>query len=111
MYAGQVVERAPVVDLFDRPRHPYTAGLFRSLPLVDGSDRPLEPIPGNVPDALSFPDGCRFHPRCERAFEACRTRCPELVERQRDHASACWFVDEHPSVDLRDARSDAEVAS
>jgi oligopeptide/dipeptide ABC transporter ATP-binding protein len=103
MYAGRVVERATSRDLFERPRHPYTAGLFRSLPRIDADDERLEPIEGTVPDALHFPPGCRFHPRCPYAMDVCRTEVPELRERGEGgdhHASACFYIDEHPEADL-----------
>jgi oligopeptide/dipeptide ABC transporter ATP-binding protein len=103
MYAGRVVERASSTDLFERPRHPYTAGLFRSLPRLDADDDALEPILGSVPDALRFPAGCRFHPRCAHAMAVCKEKEPPLAERGAggaSHVSACFFVDEHPDVDL-----------
>jgi oligopeptide/dipeptide ABC transporter ATP-binding protein len=103
MYAGRVAERAATRDLFARPRHPYTAGLFRSLPRLD-SDAPLAPIAGTIPDALHFPAGCRFHPRCPYAMPVCSERAPPLVERGASGApsqvSACFYVDEHPETDL-----------
>jgi oligopeptide/dipeptide ABC transporter ATP-binding protein len=103
MYAGQVVERADVGPLFAEPRHPYTAGLFRSIPSAGSTSgqHELQPIEGNVPDALDFPAGCRFHPRCPQVLEECRSTQPELTRRgEPDHASACWFVDQHPDWDL-----------
>ena len=104
MYAGQVVESATVIDLFERPRHPYTAGLFHSIPRLQAEEgETLEPIEGNVPDALRFPSGCRFHPRCPYAMERCAREEPTQVERGTrgaSHRSACWYVDEHPEVDL-----------
>jgi oligopeptide/dipeptide ABC transporter ATP-binding protein len=102
MYAGAVVERAFVDDLFERPRHPYTAGLFLSLPQLESET--LRPIEGTVPDALRLPPGCRFHPRCPFAMPVCREREPGLTERglqaERPHVSACFYVDEHPDADL-----------
>jgi oligopeptide/dipeptide ABC transporter ATP-binding protein len=104
MYAGAVVERAFTEDLFESPRHPYTAGLFLSLPRLDGEVGALRPIEGTVPDALKLPSGCRFHPRCPLAMPVCREREPALVERsrtgERSHVSACFYVDEHPGADL-----------
>ena len=106
MYAGSVVESADVRDLFRRPRHPYTAGLFHSIPRLDGGADKLEPIEGNVPDALHFPSGCKFHPRCGFAIPRCRDESPRLVERvvKGDrgslHRSACWVVDGDPDIDL-----------
>ena len=111
MYAGQVVERAPVGAIFDHPSHPYTAGLLHSLPQPStGPALPLEPIAGNVPNALDFPRGCRFHPRCRHAFEPCRAELPEERERGRDEAgtpqrSSCHVVDREPGIDLLARRS------
>jgi oligopeptide/dipeptide ABC transporter ATP-binding protein len=112
MYAGQVVERASAKDLFEKPRHPYTAGLFRSLPRIDQDDDRLEPIEGTVPDALNFPPGCRFHPRCPHAMDVCRTTPPRLEERHTSsepHVSSCHYVDRHPEADLL-ARRETEKA-
>ena len=103
MYAGRVAERATTRDLFARPRHPYTAGLFKSLPRLD-SEATLTPIAGTVPDALHFPDGCRFHPRCPYAMPICSERDPTLTDRDAGdsapHVSACFHVDQHPEADL-----------
>jgi oligopeptide/dipeptide ABC transporter ATP-binding protein len=102
MYAGRVAERATVEALFERPRHPYTAGLFRSQPRL-GSNDALRPIEGAVPDARRFPAGCRFAPRCPYAMPVCTEKVPLLVDRAADgepHLSACFYVDEHPEADL-----------
>ncbi len=82
MYAGQVVEEAPVRDIFATPRHPYTLGLLASIP---GSaeltaDHRLPTIGGAPPNPLARPEGCRFAPRCPLAVDACRTAEPELAE-------------------------------
>jgi oligopeptide/dipeptide ABC transporter ATP-binding protein len=103
MYAGQIVERAPVEALFARPRHPYTAGLLRSIPRLEDHRDVLEPIDGSVPDAAAFPAGCRFHPRCPVARDRCRRDQPP--ERPRGepgtgHSSACFVIDEEPERDL-----------
>jgi oligopeptide/dipeptide ABC transporter ATP-binding protein len=71
MYAGKVVEEAAVVDLFERPRHPYTIGLLRSLPDLARTGARLEAIPGTVPSPFRFPSGCRFRTRCPLATERC----------------------------------------
>ncbi|XVQ06358.1 ABC transporter ATP-binding protein [Spirillospora sp. CA-255316] len=76
MYAGQVVETAPVDDLFDRPRHPYTEGLLASLPQLGAVDGRLPSIPGQVPAPGSVPSGCRFRGRCPYAVEACAAPVP-----------------------------------
>jgi peptide/nickel transport system ATP-binding protein len=80
MYAGRVVERAPVRDLFADPRHPYTRGLLRSVPSYGEnlSASRLPTIPGVVPDLRSLPAGCRFRARCDRATEPCAAREPPL---------------------------------
>jgi oligopeptide/dipeptide ABC transporter ATP-binding protein len=117
MYAGLVVERASAEALFGRPRHPYTAGLFRSLPRLTGGDEPLEPIVGTVPDALAFPSGCRFNPRCPHAMPICREKVPPLRERKavaagdEPHFSACFYIDEHPEADLLSRSSAPPAAS
>ena len=102
MYAGRVVEQGTTGEIFARPRHPYTAGLFRSLPRLD-TEEPLRPIEGSVPDPSHFPSGCRFHPRCPYAMPVCGTKAPPLVSRgtsDEPHVSACFYVDEHPDADL-----------
>jgi len=114
MYAGTVVERATVLSLFDKPRHPYTAGLFLSLPSLGAESGTLRPIEGSVPDAMNLPSGCRFHPRCPFALPVCRERDPVLAPRQRDgeppHESACFYVDEHPEADLVALTREADSA-
>ncbi len=106
MYAGRTVEQADVLGLFEKPRHPYTAGLFESLPRLrgpsGGAPERLRPIEGSVPDALSFPPGCRFHPRCRYAFAPCSQIVPPL-ERPAGNGparlAACHYTREHPEVD------------
>ena len=71
MYAGQVVESGITAEVIAAPRHPYTAGLLRSVPLLSDLDRPIRPIPGQVPDLRALPPGCRFAPRCEWAGPGC----------------------------------------
>ncbi|HEX5101407.1 MAG TPA: ABC transporter ATP-binding protein [Polyangiaceae bacterium] len=102
MYAGGVVEEAKVGSLFARPRHPYTAGLFLSLPSLEREGGALRPIEGSVPDAVSPPSGCRFHPRCPFAMPVCKERVPELAARDAagEHRSACFYVDQNPEADL-----------
>jgi peptide/nickel transport system ATP-binding protein len=91
MYAGKVVEEAPVGELFARPRHPYTQGLIRSIPRVDRADRKvrLEAIPGVVPSLLDPAPGCRFAPRCRFAMAACTRATPALREVGPGHSVAC----------------------
>jgi len=92
MYAGRVVEEAGVEDLFASPKHPYTAGLFRSLPNLSGPRQRLEVIPGSVPSLFEMPAGCRFCPRCPLAQERCRREYPPFEEKAPGHRSACWVM-------------------
>jgi peptide/nickel transport system ATP-binding protein len=92
MYAGKVVEEAPVRELFGHPRHPYTQGLIRSIPRLDlaaTEHRRLEAIPGSVPNLLSPPPGCRFAARCRFATDACIAAEPPLREVAPGHKVAC----------------------
>ena len=90
MYAGQIVEYAETQVLFTRPRHPYTRGLLRSIPRLDAEQERLEIIPGVVPDARVFPQGCRFAPRCPLADAHCRAEAPPLEEIEAGHWASCW---------------------
>ena len=91
MYAGKIIEEAPVEELFARPRHPYTQGLIRSIPRVDkaGIKTRLEAIPGTVPSLLDLPPGCRFAPRCRFAMPICSQAIPPLREVAPGHKVAC----------------------
>ncbi len=91
MYAGFIVEKARVGDLFEHPQHPYTLGLLGSLPqITDGAHHDLTPIPGAPPNLLSPPVGCPFAPRCPRVTDRCREENPVLEPVGSDHAVACW---------------------
>ena len=90
MYAGRVVERAPVQALFDEPQHPYTVGLLGSIPRLHGQATRLAAIDGQVPSPLRLPPGCRFAQRCPFADATCRAEAPPLRELGGGHASACW---------------------
>ena len=90
MYAGKVVEEAPVRTLFHTPRHPYTEGLLRSIPRLDERRESLPVIDGMVPNLLDLPSGCRFHPRCPRAERRCREEAPALRSLGEGHRVACW---------------------
>ena len=75
MYAGKIVEQAPVRELFDAPKHPYTRALLGSVPKL-GSKEPLYSIPGQPPNLATLPAGCAFHPRCPEALPRCTTEEP-----------------------------------
>ena len=89
MYAGQIVERAAVRDLFARPEHPYTVGLLGSIPRLDAKRERLPSIEGRVPDMSQPIEGCRFAARCPFVEPACRTSVPPLVEVAPGHFSRC----------------------
>jgi peptide/nickel transport system ATP-binding protein len=92
MYAGKVIEEAPVRELFARPRHPYTQGLIRSIPRIDTAGtrkERLEQIGGVVPSLLNPPPGCRFAPRCKFARDGCTREIPPLREVAPGHKVAC----------------------
>ena len=89
MYAGRIVEHGSVLDIFDRPRHPYTQALFRSMPGVGGRRTRLETIPGQVPDLGRLPSGCAFRDRCPACIPACAAAPPPLEEKAPGHRVAC----------------------
>ncbi|KUL37430.1 methionine ABC transporter ATP-binding protein [Streptomyces sp. NRRL F-4489] len=91
MYAGRVVETAPVHQLYKAPAHPYTRGLLESVPRLGPKDRPLHAIKGLPPSLTAIPPGCAFHPRCPLARDICRTDRPPLYDAGPDRASACHF--------------------
>jgi peptide/nickel transport system ATP-binding protein len=93
MYAGRIVEEAPVKEIFANPCHPYTVGLLDSIPKINtGSEKQtrLKTIDGTVPDLLHLPKGCAFYDRCKDKMEICTTKFPEYVQISRDHSVACY---------------------
>jgi len=96
MYAGQVVEEAGREDLFDRPFHPYTQGLLRSMPRLGLKGKRLNEIPGLVPALTERVRGCKFAARCPHAFELCRETGPRLEEVGPGQRARCWLK-EHPA--------------
>ncbi len=114
MYGGRVVEQGPVSEVFPRPKHPYTRGLLGSRLSVRDRRTRLRPIPGEVPEATSWPKGCRFHPRCPEAVESCRREEPAMVSLSLEElggglavpgggfhrAARCWFPGIEDKEDL-----------
>ncbi len=94
MYAGNLVEETSVKEIFHDPKHPYTMGLMRAIPRADrkrSADQKLESIPGTVPNLITPPSGCRFHPRCKFAMDVCSEKKPKLVEVEKGHKVACFL--------------------
>ncbi len=92
MYLGEIVERAPVREIFHNPKHPYTQGLMGSLPsLTLPRKQRLPAIEGNVPSPFSLPGGCRFAPRCPHVMDVCRGRSPRLTDVGPEHQAACYL--------------------
>jgi oligopeptide/dipeptide ABC transporter ATP-binding protein len=90
MYAGRIVERASVAEIFSRPRHPYTQGLLHSMPSLEEADpERLPTIEGVVASPFALPEGCAFHPRCSHAWATCREAVPPFRKIAADHDSAC----------------------
>ena len=91
MYAGRIVERGTVDDIFYNPQHEYTKGLLNSMPKLDTKGRRLEPIQGNPVDLFCLPKGCAFSSRCKECMEICIERYPEEVKYDENgHAASCW---------------------
>lgn len=91
MYAGRIVETAPVTDLYAGPRHPYTMGLLRSVPRLDEEVKErLVTIKGSPPNLTNMPPGCAFLPRCSYALDKCAQSRPELMPVTDNHYKACW---------------------
>lgn len=95
MYAGKIVEEADVRELFANPLHPYTRGLIASVPVLGRVRDYLETIPGNVPNLIDLPPGCRFAPRCQArldySLDICTQEEPDLIEISRGHKVRCWL--------------------
>jgi oligopeptide/dipeptide ABC transporter ATP-binding protein len=108
MYAGEAVETGTVDDIFYRPQHPYTRGLLASVPRLDReSDVDLQAIPGNPPNLLDLPDGCRFRDRCTESMEQCRQR-PPLWVTEDGRTSRCFLPVEGGTIL---AKAEAEPAT
>ncbi|WP_222919817.1 ABC transporter ATP-binding protein [Natrinema sp. SYSU A 869] len=124
-YAGQIVERAPVEELYYDPKHPYTAGLLASIPRLGDDRERLTTVSGTMPNLIDPPTGCRFHPRCPYAEDTCARQDPSLVETESGTPAANTGLDKHLAacleytgdledgldyeVQVRDAKSEDEV--
>lgn len=94
MYAGHIVEYTDIYTIFEKPMHPYTQGLNKSIPRMDKETKNLETIRGIVPNLLCLPPGCPFNSRCEYAFERCFKEMPELIEVEPRHLVKCHLLEE-----------------
>ncbi len=95
MYAGKVIERGTVKEIFHDPKHPYTIGLQKSKPLITSSvNEPLYSIPGNVPNPINLPDTCYFKNRCNRCTEKCKGKYPDVVKISDTHFVSCYLYDQ-----------------
>lgn len=92
MYAGRIVEKAPIQSLFDRPEHPYSLGLMNAIPRPDLPDIAPQPIPGSPPDMANPPSGCPFHPRCPYREPICIDEFPPVRVMGHGHEAACHFA-------------------
>lgn len=94
MYAGQVVEEGTVKEIFKKPLHPYTVGLINAVPSIRGDINRLYSIPGNVSSAQKMQSGCKFAPRCSKAFSRCFVEKPDLVEVVKSHSARCFLYEQ-----------------
>ena len=94
MYAGRVIEQAPVRELFKNPKHPYTRGLINAVPTRHTQRGGLVGIPGLIPNLTQPPEGCRFHPRCARVMDICRKVVPPPIIVGPDHVTECHLYPE-----------------
>ena len=92
MYAGNLCEVANVEELFENPLHPYTRALLEAAPGL-AMEEELKSIEGNVPNLVTPPPGCRFHPRCAHAMDICRKKFPETKELRKNHLVACYWAE------------------
>ncbi|WP_211205252.1 ABC transporter ATP-binding protein [Pseudothermotoga thermarum] len=97
MYAGQLVEESPCKELFEKPLHPYTEALLKSIPSLESKKgSKLYTIPGTVPNLLDPPSGCRFHPRCEFAKKICSEKVPSLTLQDNGRKVRCFLRGSEP---------------
>ncbi|EEB73378.1 ABC transporter ATP-binding protein [Thermococcus sp. AM4] len=92
MYAGKIIEIGDSEKIYYEPAHPYTQKLLASIPRLHEDVERLEFIPGQPPNLINPPKGCRFHPRCPYAMDVCKEQEPELKEIDKDHYAACWLL-------------------
>ncbi|MCU5394699.1 peptide ABC transporter ATP-binding protein [Bacillus toyonensis] len=94
MYGGKVIEEAPVLEIFQNPKHPYTKGLLKSKPVMGKRIDKLYSIPGQVPNLVGLGEFCYFSGRCEHCVEICKEEAPNLNVHDENHKVACWLYEE-----------------
>ncbi|MDY7041313.1 MAG: ABC transporter ATP-binding protein, partial [Chloroflexota bacterium] len=104
MYAGHLVELGSIYDVFDKPLHPYTQGLLRSVPTIKLDEKELYKMDGEPPNLTHPPSGCRFHPRCPQAMPICSRIAPTLQEAAPRQLVHCWLYQDHPEKESRVSR-------
>lgn len=93
MYAGKIVEKAKVLDIFKNPKHPYTIGLMKSKPTFEGNNEKLYSIPGQVPNPMNLPNYCYFYERCDKRKDFCKKGIPDLISVGNSHYASCYLLD------------------
>jgi oligopeptide/dipeptide ABC transporter ATP-binding protein len=91
MYAGRIVERAPMSEFITNPCHPYSKGLLKSTPVIGDKRKQLDAIPGQPPNLMRVPTGCPFAERCSNHMEKCFTQVPPVVSMSDTHSLSCWI--------------------
>lgn len=94
MYSGKIVESAPVDELYNNPKHPYTQGLLDSIPDIDSEQERLNTIKGIVPNPFELPKGCYFAPRCKHAMDICHEKHPDVYKIDEKHTASCYLYKE-----------------
>ena len=98
MYAGKIIEQAPVVELFKNPKHPYTKGLLEAKPVINQRKEELYTIPGQVPNLVNLKPSCYFSDRCAHCMSICTEKAPPIKQIGDSHNVACWLYEQEVSV-------------
>ncbi len=111
MYAGRIVEKGTVFEIFENPKHPYTVGLMRSKPSASKNVERLYSIPGQVPNPVNMPNHCYFMNRCEHCFEPCEGEYPPMIQFSDTHFAACYLYEEDPNAEVFEPLVDEGVCA
>jgi peptide/nickel transport system ATP-binding protein len=110
MYAGRIVEKGTVFEIFDNPKHPYTVGLMRSKPSVNKRVERLYSIPGQVPNPINMPNHCYFKNRCEHCLARCEDEYPPMIQFSETHFAACYLYEDDPNAEIFSSLRDSANA-